>query len=375
MEQLWHNVDAAIVSPRMNINKSTPPGVEVQDHVLKIEGQADHTIESLLSDLEKVLGFLADKLPSDLLQPLSKFMMADIVPRLINTWLDSSVPSSLKQMDSFQAMIQSAGKFHKVLKEHGYSGLEDLKAWVDDAPSIWLGKCRETTLDTVRRKLLRGIGESRQVEKVEKQMVSIAEGKELVKTPGAGANAENSEWGAWGDGDAWDEEEEAAGNPKQQSPTKKKETNVSMDGDDDGAGAWGWDDEDTMDETDASKAGQKDDGAEEDDESAAAWGWGDDDGVPESTPQSSPKKSRSRAPTATKELVLRETYNISSMPEPVLELIYSTLEDGATLTKEGSEYTPVASTAPGLFSLPTFVLALFRAISPYYYSLNDGGNM
>jgi centromere/kinetochore protein ZW10 len=63
------------------------------------------------------------------------------------------------------------------------------------------------------------------------------------------------------------------------------------------------------------------------------------------------------------------------MPEPVLELIYAILEDGAALTRDDVEYAPVAATAPGLFGLPTFALALFRAISPYYYSLSEGGNM
>lgn len=77
----------------------------------------------------------------------------------------------------------------------------------------------------------------------------------------------------------------------------------------------------------------------------------------------------------TRELVLRETYHISSMPDPVLQLIFNILEDAASLTREDGEYELVAGTAPGLFGLPTFALALFRSISPYYYSLGDGGNM
>lgn len=35
----------------------------------------------------------------------------------------------------------------------------------------------------------------------------------------------------------------------------------------------------------------------------------------------------------------------------------------------------MAAAAPGLFSLPTLVLAMFRAVSPHYYTLNAGGNM
>lgn len=39
------------------------------------------------------------------------------------------------------------------------------------------------------------------------------------------------------------------------------------------------------------------------------------------------------------------------------------------------ENSPVAKAAAGLFSLPTLALAMFRAVGPYYYSLDNGGNM
>lgn len=35
----------------------------------------------------------------------------------------------------------------------------------------------------------------------------------------------------------------------------------------------------------------------------------------------------------------------------------------------------MAAAAAGLFSLPTLVLAMFRAVSPHFYALNAGGNM
>lgn len=374
MEQLWRNVDAAIVSPRMNADKETLPGIRVEGEVLRLTGQADRSVEALLSDLATILVFLAEKLPSDLLHSLCSFMMVDIIPRLIHTWLDSAVPSSLVEMDSFQAMILKAKEFCETLDKHGYTGLKELKAWVGDAPSIWLDKCRETTLDSVRSKLCNGIGQPKQVEKVEKQMVSIAEGKKLSKTPAAGAGKDNNDWGAdWGD--AWDvDEPEVPAELRSQKGSEPKEPSVP--GDDDGADAWGWDDDNAENtEEPVGEAPRKDN--EDEDDVGAAWGWGDDD-APGSTPEPSPRKPRTRRSTArseTRELVLRETYNVSSMPEPLLELIYAILLDAATLTKEETEYAPVAVTAPGLFSLPTFALALFRAISPYYYSLSEGGNM
>jgi len=74
-------------------------------------------------------------------------------------------------------------------------------------------------------------------------------------------------------------------------------------------------------------------------------------------------------------VTFRETYSISSMPQPVLDLIYSISEDGAALTSDVYASSPVAAAAAGLFSLPTLALAMFRAVSPYYYASDIGGNM
>ncbi|KAH7191932.1 uncharacterized protein B0J16DRAFT_51459 [Fusarium flagelliforme] len=365
MEQLWRNLDATIISPRMDIRNATFPSIQEDQDILKLSGEASRSVDALLTDLETAFAWVSRKIPKMVFPPLANFMVADVIPRLIGEWLAPAVPSSLKDMDSFQAMIQRTQKFCQNLTEYKYTGLEDLQNWVDNAPSIWLGKCRETTLDSVRSKLLGGIGESKQVEKVEKQMVSIAEGKEITKTPGgAGATAETADWGAdWGD--AWEEDNQQ---PKETKPTKGPGSTKADE--DDGADAWGWDEEDTTAEPkDTKEASEKDD----EDDAAAAWGWGDEDTVQE--PEPAAKKIKSQAQQETRELVLKETYSVSSMPEPVLELIQAILEDGAALTRDDVEYAPVAATAPGLFGLPTFALALFRAISPYYYSLSEGGNM
>ncbi|RSL92725.1 hypothetical protein CEP52_013664 [Fusarium oligoseptatum] len=338
MEQLWRNVDAAIVSPRMDTRSSTHPSIQAEGEILKLSGDASRSVEALLTDLETVFTFLSQKLPSDLLPSLGNFMMADVIPKLIVEWLDAAVPSSLAEMDRFQAMIKRARGFCETLTSSGYTGFTDLQNWVENAP-------------------------------LKKQMVSIAEGKEITKAPGTAATGEANDWGAdWGD--AWDnEKEQDESHPR---PKSKGQDSVKVE-EDDGADAWGWDDEDTTAAEPQTKKAQKED--DDEDDAAAAWGWGDDDATQE--PQVEPAV-QSKAPNPhdeTRELVLRETYNISSMPEPVLELIYSILEDGAALTRDDVEYTPVAATAPGLFGLPTFALALFRAISPYYYSFSDGGNM
>lgn len=404
MEQLWHNLDAAVVSPRMDATRSNTPGIKVEGDVLELAGSADGSAEALLSDLEQILTFVAHKLPADLLQPLANVMMGDIISKLIREWLNPAVPTGLKDLDKFQDLVSKMKTFCDTLQHGGYTGLEQIQDWASKAPTIWLEKSRETALDSVRINLTSGIGQSKRVEKIERQMVSIAEGNELSRT-GAGAVADTNDWGeAWGE--AWDDEKAGDEMDIDQNESHGK------DNDDDAANAWGWDDNDEANNKDATdepkeKPGPKEDdgadawgwgdnddandttnqteeakdaaGAPEEDDGADAWGWGDDGDAPEPAANAvsapAPKTKLSKAKEETRELIFKETYSISSMPEPVLELIFSILEDGAALTKDGDEYSLLTATAPGLFSLPTFVLALFRAISPQYYSSDAGGNM
>ncbi|KAJ6782163.1 hypothetical protein PWT90_06974 [Aphanocladium album] len=369
LEQLWHNLNTSIVSPRMNYKATTLQGICANADELSFSASTDHSIENLLADLETIFLFVAKKLPSDLLPNFSSQMVADVMPKLIDEWLNTAVPSSLQNMDAFQHAIQRTQQFCTVLSEHGYTGLERITTWAEKAPMTWLGKCRDTALDGMRNRLVGGIGAPKQVEKVEKHMVTVAEGKELATT-GAGAAADTADWNDdWGE--AWNEEQTV-------EPTGEAE-DTPMDNDD-GADAWGGWGEDVEE----SQGEPKGDAAAADDDGADAWGGWDDDAAPEPAPKAKsaakPKPAKvvqkSKPPVEqTRELVLKETYSISSMPEPVLELIFSILEDGQALTKEDGEYSLVAGTAPGLFGLPTFALALFRAISPHYYSLGVGGNM
>lgn len=385
MEQMWRNLNGTIVSPRMDKPRSTITSVIANRDELALSGQTDASVESLLSDLEVILAFISQKLPEELLSRLQGFMMVDLIPRLIQQWLNPAVPSSLNDIPRFQSIMQSAQAFCSALERSGYSGFEDLGEWVSKAHMTWLGRCRENALDTIRTKLSQGLGAPRHVERVEKHMVTFSEGNELATT-GAGASADTNDWGAAWD-DAWDDDENNDNEPNEtQRATDTRTTSTVKE--DDGTDAWGWgaEDEDADHPTEEKDVPKKTDtpvevgGGEEDEEDAGAdaWGWGDEDTTVDSAqakPSSPKKQKRGAGLDEMKELVFKEKYYISSMPEPVLGMITSILEDGATLTKEGDKYQIIASTAPGLFSLPTLVLALFRAISPHYYSLTVGGNM
>jgi centromere/kinetochore protein ZW10 len=379
MGQLWQDINKAILLPRMDISKETLPGIHIQDvsgpflfnrrpltliqGALELGGSSDKTFQSLFADLEQAFSFLVQRLPPDLIDTISSTLLPETIHRITSVWLDSAVPSSLQDMDRFQEVIGAAKAFCARLKALGFSNLGGLQEWADNAPKVWLAKCREAALDSVRVKLSQGLGAPKRVEKVEKQMVSKSEGQQLVAN-GATASADDHGWDAWDDGEQAAPEE--AANSKTDGPPV---------GDDDGVDAWGWGEEaaaaegPSVEATEVPSASKPD----EEEDPSEAWGWGDEGGTDEGKAPENPTAARSQPQT--RELVLKETYSISSLPQPVLDLIFSIVEDGAALTHDSHASSPVAAQAAGLFSLPTLVLAIFRAVSPHYYSPGIGGNM
>ncbi|KAK3900957.1 Centromere/kinetochore protein zw10 [Staphylotrichum tortipilum] len=373
--RLWQDINQAVLLPRLDLAADTVPGIHTEDGALEIRGSTDKSIPSLFADLERVFSFLVQRLPPDLVETISSTLLPETMDKITSVWLDSVVPSSLQDMNHFQDVIAATKDFAARLAAMGFSNLGALQEWTENAPRVWLSKCREAALDSVRVKLSGGLGAPTRVEKVEKQMVSQSEGKQLVAS-GATASADDHGWGAWDDGDQAVPEETNGG------------ADEPPEGDDDGTDAWGWGEEGGQEEVapEESKEEPKEEPKEvpkeepneskpDDDEEdpSEAWGWGDEaaDEVPE-VPE--PPKTSQPEPQ-TRELVLKETYSISSLPQPVLDLIFAIMEDGATLTQDTYAGSPVAAQVAGLFSLPTLALAVFRAVSPYYYGPEIGGNM
>lgn len=334
MSQLWHDIDQAVVGPRMDIDHPGAPAIVVDGDILRAEGQADKSIDSLFQDLDRLFSYFAERLPQDLIESLSALMMPEVVSRIISVWLDSAVPASLQEMDKFEAIMATARQFCARLEELNLSGFNELQDWVENAPRVWLAKCRETALDTVRTRLSEGLGSPKQVERVEKQMVSRAEGQGLVAAPAtaAAASAEDDDWGA-----AWDEEGDQPDDPAQ-GPNQANNKNETAAGvEDDAADAWGWGEEGEGDTQEAAEnQPNQQNNADADDDAGDAWGWGEED-APQEQPDRNAARRPSTAPAAPeqREMTLKEVYNISSMPEPVLQLIFAILEDGATLTQAG----------------------------------------
>ncbi|KAJ2994452.1 hypothetical protein NUW58_g1553 [Xylaria curta] len=364
MAVLWQGLDRILIHPRTSLEGIDVPAIRLENSTLTLAGRADKTVPSLFHDLEIVLEYLSERLPEELVYSLSNIMMPDLIPHIITLWLEPAVPTSLKDMDEFQKVIDATKSFHTRLETLNFSGFEELREWVQNVPRVWLAKCRETALDSIRTKLSLGLGKPKEIERVETQIVSHEEGQRLIPNSVPPTNGDGWD-AAWNDGDVATSEDQ------------RTQLNESDDGDG-GADAWGWGDDDGDDDKPNTKApdtnAKSNDLAEEDDPTAA-WGWGDDEDLTGTAEDATAANNEPEPTPATQELTLKETYNISSMPEPVIALILAILEDGASLV--GIDESPVvaAAAAAGLFSLPTLVLAMFRAVSPHYYALGAGGNM
>ncbi|GAB1314122.1 ribosome bioproteinsis protein ytm1 [Madurella fahalii] len=366
MSQLWQDINKAILLPRMDLSKSTLPGIRIQDNTLEVRGTTDKSVKSLFADLEHVFSFLVQRLPTDLLETISATLLPETIHRITTVWLDSAVPSSLQDMERFQDVIAITRDFCSTLSTLGFSNIGDLQEWTESAPRVWLSKCREAALDSVRAKLSQGLGAPRRVERVEKQTVSRLESEQLTANGGVDASDDHG-WDAWDDGEQ-DAPEPTANEIRDKPPDEAG---------DDGIDAWGWGDEEaTVEEPkeesrEEPKAGKPD----EDEDPTEAWGWGDENNDEQTEVAEGPQTADPQPKPQTRELILKETYSISSMPQPVLDLIFAIVEDGAALTQDSYASSPVAAAAAGLFSLPTLALAMFRAVSPHYYASGIGGNM
>lgn len=83
-------------------------------------------------------------------------MMGDVTTRIVKVWLDAAIIPALKDVHRFEKIVDSATNFCSVLSDLGFSGYDELKGWVSNAPMMWLAKCRETALDSVRTRLSGG---------------------------------------------------------------------------------------------------------------------------------------------------------------------------------------------------------------------------
>lgn len=286
----------------------------VEGDTIRLSGASSPAdMHRLFSDMATFLSFLQTHLPPSIFDSLSKVCGLNLAENLISTRLSSAVPEELAALRAFNITRAEVYRFSETLSSHGWLGANQLRAWTNNIPQVWLEKRQRKSLDQMRLLLKRGFGDIKTVERVETQTVS----QQDHLFPG---NTGNDDWNA-----GWSDEETG-------SPVKNDVKHQNEAGDDEeDVSAWGLDEEDDEQTSkDAAPSATNDDEAD-------AWGWGDDENKKEDprNPQRKPAEpsnhgiNRHVKPRrgSQREVTLRETYNITSLPIGVFNIISSILSD------------------------------------------------
>ena len=351
------------------------PCVEVHEESVAIV-QRDRTshLEDLFLDFTTTISYLTSHLPPPVISPLSKSLIPSLLPRLISGPMAFSIRPDFDGVFHLEKVARLVKDFAQNLEKHRWHGVPELYDWIEQIPYVWLNRRRENSLHELRSLLMRGLGESRTVERVETQTVS--QGDNVFKE-GGGQDDWDAKWSDEGD-------KEITAAPVSSSDSLHK------DADEEDGSAWGLNDEEPSKLNGTGENG--------DDEDGDAWGWGDDvDHTEPDLPQqplasnhaNQVRRRRASVLPKEREITLRENFNITAIPEQILEILTQTVLDAGSLLQPGYASrsikgknlltslrpNPVRPAASGLLSLSGLLLTMYRAIAPSFYSRDISGSM
>lgn len=320
---LYEELDVVILNSRLKpAVGGSVRSLYIKDGEIKAaEHLTDLTMQKLFSDMHLFVEFLYTQLPSPVSMPLSELLIPRLISLLISQWLSVNLPTDVKAIQDFKGVLALTAQFADLLNSYRWCGKDQLVEWANSIPRVWLDKRRGIALDKVRWFLVRGLGESEAVERVETQVFSHGDDAFAGTT-------RNDDWNAsWSD----DEEANIAEKPNlsstQEEPAESNEEDVD---------AWGFDD-DTNDDSSKENPKVADTGNEE----ADAWGWKDeteDDEVvqlKEASQVDSEKLNVNGHPgvhaRAEREVTLKESYYISALPKQIFEIITQLIFDAENL--------------------------------------------
>jgi protein transport protein DSL1/ZW10 len=316
---LYQMFDSIILSPRLNLaaDRTTAAIIVSGNNIQAIGRNPDLSVQHLFKDLNVVIEYLSTRLPQSISILLSQILLPSLIPRLISTWLSSSVPPSLEGIREFQEILTLVVKLEEDIESAGWTAKGELSDWVERAPRVWLTRRREASLNSVRVILSGGFGKVRSVERVETQTMLRKE--EIFNDNGGGDS--------WNEG--WSDEENEKPQAEKVKPSTESEEDVS---------AWGLDVDVEVEGDPQEVLGPPVTEGDEGDAGDAwdAWGWGDDGNI---EPAPSPGGTKETGDVGNgvgretdREVTLKEAYNITAIPEAILEIIEKVVDDAETLT-------------------------------------------
>ncbi len=324
------DLDTVILKPRLQLQEGgTVHSVIVDDNAIRTFGElADLSIEKLFADMNSIVNFLRTRLPPSISTSLAAWLMPNLVRRLISSWLVPQVPVDVEGIKPFQTVLGLVVTFARTLDSIGWPGNEMLLKWTNEIPEVWFNKRREISLDKIRRFLVKGIGSIERVDRFETQILSYED-----NAP-AGSDGRDAELSA-------EPTDEDGTGPRANPRPSGAQHNQPVGEEEDDVSAWGLD-EDADEESTQEHCGPSFGGNEARDEDADAWGWGDNNDDNEASRPSEPsspdqKKAANGLSNAarrnSRELTLKETYNITALPRQILEIITQIVHDAEMLRK------------------------------------------
>jgi centromere/kinetochore protein ZW10 len=368
VSRLHRDLDAAVVGPRFTLAADGAVSMlEFDDNHIRLAGRDEApNAESLLRDVGNLVHFLSKVLPNPALNSLLEKMLPSLTVQLVTEWLEPSIPTKPNTMAPFEDEMTHILELAGIIEKTGVAmpSDADLSAWIDRLPQTWLAKRREAALAAMRSSCYEGVGTKKKAERVETQMVS----QDDMMVSGT----QEDDWNAnWSDGEAEIHQDSHTTDATQAKAPEHQDSPMEDPApaeEDEDVSAWGVDDEG--------------DGTED------AWGWGDETAQeeeavkplstvpPPPTPQSKANGSatKSNQPSA-REVTLRESFMVTAVPDNILELMNAILSDAEALSQPDFPISSIAAAAPALSSIPTLLLALYRATARTFYASDPAGDM
>lgn len=306
-EKLQEDLKSVIVDPILLPREDgSTRAVDVTETAIRIAPDfSKTTVAETFNRLTDLLNCLRQNLPSSISAALPQSLLPAISSKAISGWLSPAIPTTLDGLEDFENTLNCVVEFTKTIESWEWTGQEELVSWVNQAPRLWLTRRRVDSLDSVRKAIAASKGATKQVERVEREQVSQADQALLDNA--------TDDWDA-----DWDDDKE---DPEPATSTAQPE-------DEEDVSAWGLDEEDNepSSKQDATNAPEEDDADD-------AWGWGDDDIEDEKKGDEKPvastekKTSNSEVNSHPKEVVLREVYTVTDIPDAILEIVLQQIFD------------------------------------------------
>jgi centromere/kinetochore protein ZW10 len=349
--RLHRDLDAVIIGPQMDSGRSVRVSTTANSISLAEADERPGPIEKI-DDVCATVNFITGSLPPSISSQLLDQILPSLILQLVSGWLDPSMPMKLddaQSLETFQAVTDKTSKLSQFISKTQtvMPSDADLDAWLQRIPQTWLARRKEAALVDLRTASYDAVRQRKVVEKVETQLVSsddVMYGSVPAEEDAQKDDAEDDWNASWGEDEA-DEagNQEATGHEPGDS---HRDSEVANDGQEQES----WDD------------------------------WGDEADQEKSPPPApakpaikDPSEEKTAAPPPAKpappkEITLRETYTITHIPDALTALITRVLDDAALLSAPTFPVPALAAAVPGLATVPTLLLAMYRATASAFYA-------